>query len=295
MDNFRGAGLMTLAMLSFAIEDMLIKFLAGALPVGQILALLGTGGACLIAITLLIQGETLFPTALRSKPVLIRNFGEVIGTVGFVSALVLIPLSTLAAILQTTPLIVTLGAALFLGHSVGWRRWSAILIGFFGVLLIIRPSADGFDWNVLLALLGVLGLAIRDLATRASTPDMSALQLSLIAMTLIVPTGLFLAWVFETPLVTPSLRDWGIIAIASVVGAFSYRFIVMAMRVGEISFVTPFRYTRMIFLLIIAVVVFDETPDMLTLIGAAIIVGSGLYALWREHSAHKKAQALTGS
>ena len=284
MDNLRGAGLMTLAMLSFAIEDMLIKFLAGALPVGQILALLGAGGASLIAATLLYQGKTLFPRdELLSRPVMIRNFGEVIGTVGFVSALVLIPLSTLAAILQTTPLLVTLGAALFLGHAVGWRRWSAILIGFIGVLLIIRPTTQGFDWQVLLALLGVLGLAIRDLATRASPPNMSALQLSLIAMTLIVPTGLALAFAFGTPLVMPSPRDWGIIAIASMVGAFSYRFIVMAMRVGEISFVTPFRYTRMIFLLIIAIVVFDETPDALTLIGAAIIVISGLYALWREH------------
>ena len=287
MDNFRGAGLMTLAMLCFAIEDMLIKFLAGELPVGQILALLGAGGASLIAITLLLQGQTLFPREILTKPVLIRNFGEVIGTVGFVSALVLIPLSTLAAILQTTPLIVTLGAALFLAHPVGWRRWSAILIGFFGVLLIIRPTTEGFDWNVLLALLGVLGLAIRDLATRASTPDMSALQLSLIAMTLIIPTGLALAWGFGTPLIAPSLRDWGIIAIASVVGAFSYRFIVMAMRVGDISFVTPFRYTRMIFLLIIAVVVFDETPDTLTLVGAAIIIASGLYALLRERSLQK--------
>ncbi|MEO9824321.1 MAG: DMT family transporter [Paracoccaceae bacterium] len=287
MDNFRGAGLMTLAMLCFAIEDMLIKFLAGVLPVGQILALLGAGGGSLIATTLLIQGKTLFPRELLTKPVMIRNFGEVIGTVGFVSALVLIPLSTLAAILQTTPLIVTLGAALFLGHHVGWRRWSAILIGFIGVLLIIRPTSEGFDWQVMLAILGVLGLAIRDLATRASTPDMSALQLSLIAMTLIIPTGLALTWAFDTPLAMPTPREWGIIAIASVVGAFSYRFIVMAMRVGEISFVTPFRYTRMIFLLIIAVFVFDESPDALTLIGAAIIIGSGLYALIREHSLQK--------
>ena len=295
MDNLRGAGLMTLAMLCFAIEDMLIKFLAGALPVGQILALLGTGGASLVATTLLFQRKALFPHELLSRPVMIRNFGEVIGTVGFVSALVLIPLSTLAAILQTTPLIVTLGAALFLGHSVGWRRWSAILIGFLGVLLIIRPTAEGFDWQVLLALLGVGGLAIRDLATRVSPPAMSALQLSLIAMTLIIPTGLILAFVFDTPLVMPSTREWGIIAIASVVGAFSYRFIVMAMRVGEIAFVTPFRYTRMIFLLVIAVFVFGESPDALTLIGAAIIISSGLYAFWREHQSQKTAQAIISS
>jgi drug/metabolite transporter (DMT)-like permease len=290
MDNIRGAGLMTLAMLAFATEDMLIKFLAGALPVGQILALLGAGGGSLIAATLLIQRETLFPRALLSPAVMIRNFAEVIGTVGFVSALVLIPLSTLAAILQTTPLLVTLGAALLLGHNVGWRRWSAIIIGFLGVLLIIRPTAQGFDWQVLLAILGVIGLAVRDLATRVSPPDMSALQLSLIAMALIVPTGLLLAFAFGTPLVMPTLREWGIIAMASGVGAFSYRFIVMAMRVGEISFVTPFRYTRMIFLLIIAVFVFDETPDALTLIGAAIIVGSGLYALWRERQLIKTAR-----
>ena len=282
MDNLRGAGLMTLAMLCFAIEDMMIKFLADALPVGQILTMLSIGGASLIAATLLVKRQTLFPGDILTRPVIIRNVGEIIGTVGFVSALVLIPLSTLAAILQTTPLLVTLGAALFLGATVGWRRWLAILIGLVGVLIIIRPTSEGFDWLVMLAVLGVVGLAIRDLATRASTPNMSALQLSLVAMMLIIPTGILLAWFFGTPFVAPTLPQWAIIAAASVVGAFSYRFIVTAMRVGEISFVTPFRYTRMIFLLVIAVFVFDETPDAFTLLGATIIIASGLYALWRE-------------
>lgn len=208
MDNLRGAGLMTLAMLCFAIEDMMIKFLADALPVGQILTMLSIGGASLIAATLLVKRQTLFPGDILTRPVIIRNVGEIIGTVGFVSALVLIPLSTLAAILQTTPLLVTLGAALFLGATVGWRRWLAILIGLVGVLIIIRPTSEGFDWLVMLAVLGVVGLAIRDLATRASTPNMSALQLSLVAMMLIIPTGILLAWFFGTPFVAPTLPQW---------------------------------------------------------------------------------------
>ena len=281
-DNLRGAGLMVLAMLCFAIEDMFIKFLGGAIPVGQLLALLGAGGALIMAAACLVQRQPLVSAALLQRPVLIRNAGELIGTLGFVTALTLIPLATASAILQTTPLMVTLGAALFLGEQVGWRRWAAISIGLIGVLLILRPGMEGFDWNVLFAVQGMLGLSLRDLATRRAPATLSALQLSLVAFALLIPAGIAMMWVQDAAYVTPDTREWGLLAIAALIGAFSYRFIVSAMRVGEVSFVTPFRYTRMVFALVIGIVVFAELPDALTLIGVAIIIGSGLYALWRE-------------
>lgn len=280
--NLRGAGLMVMAMLCFAIEDMFIKFLGGAIPVGQLIALLGAGGALLMAGACAYQREALFSRDLLSGPVIIRNAGEVFGTLGFVTALVLVPLATASAILQTTPLMVTLGAALFLGEAVGWRRWLAICVGLFGVLLIVRPGMEGFDWNVLFAVQGMIGLSIRDLATRRVPATLSALQLSLTAFALLVPTGAAVMWATGTTYATPDPREWGILAIAALIGAFSYRFIVMAMRLGEVSFVTPFRYSRMVFALIIGLVVFAEVPDALTLVGVVIVIASGLFTLWRE-------------
>ena len=282
MDNLRGAAIMVLAMLGFAIEDMFIKMLAGAVPVGQILMLLGTGGSLIFAVIVRLQGRALFERAMWSGPVLTRAAGEIIGTVGFVNAIVFTTLSSASAILQATPLVVTLGAAVFLSEPVGWRRWSAILIGFFGVLMIVRPGLAGFTPLSLFAVLGVLGLAVRDLATRKTTKSLSTMQLSFLGFLAIVPAGAGLI-AFGPDVLTPmSLRSLGIMSIALVIGVVAYYGIVAAMRVGDISFVTPFRYTRLIFALILGASIFGDRPDKWTLIGAAIIVASGIYTVWRE-------------
>jgi len=290
--NLKGAGLMVLAMFCFAVEDMFIKMLGGAIPVGQLLMLLGAGGAILMVLACLASGIAPVSRDLLHPAVILRNAGELIGTLGFVTALTLIPLATASAILQTTPLMVTLGAALFLGEAVGWRRWTAIVVGLAGVLLVLRPGLDGFDWNALFAVQGMIGLSIRDLATRRVPRTLSALQLSFIAFALIIPAGAALQWAQGAALTPMSGPEWGWIAAAAAIGAFSYHFIVSAMRLGEVSFVTPFRYSRMIFALAIGMLVFAEFPDMLTLLGVAIIIGSGLYTLWREQV--RKTGALPG-
>lgn len=282
MDNLRGALLMTLAMLGFAFEDMLIKLMAGALPTWQIIASLGAGGALVFGILTRARGQRLFSAMVLHPAVLLRNFGELVGTLGFVTAIVLIPLSTASTILQATPLAVTLGAALFLKEPVGWRRWSAILVGFAGVMLVLRPGGVDFEPASLFAVQGVIGLTIRDLATRRAPVVASSLQLTFLAFLTLIPTALVLAAFVGTPAVMPGARDWGVLAGAIVLGSLAYYAIVAAMRVGEVSFVTPFRYSRILFALAIGVLVFGERPDRLTLIGATVIVGSGLYTLWRE-------------
>ncbi len=282
MDNLRGAAWMTAAMLIFAIEDMFIKLLADALPTWQIILILGIGGLFPFAIALRVQRQPLFDRAALSPAVMMRNIGEILGTLGFVTALSLIPISTASAVLQATPLAVTLGAALFLSEKVGWRRWSAILVGFVGVLLIIRPGMEGFDIYSLFALQGVVGLAIRDLATRRIPKTVSTSQLGVWAFMSLIPAALLLGLVLDTPPVRPSVRDWSYIAIIVPLGVMAYYAIVEAMRVGEVSFVTPFRYSRILFALVIGMVVFAERPDALMLIGAALVVASGLFTLWRE-------------
>lgn len=284
MDNYRGAALMAFAMLGFAIEDMLIKLMAAALPVGQIIGMLGLSSTVLIAGILKLQGQPLFTRAMLSPQIALRAIGELVGTLGFVTAIALTPLSSASAILQATPLFVTLGAALFLNESVGWRRWSAILVGFCGVLLIIRPGLEGFDWRSLFAVQGVIGLGIRDLATRRIPKETTSMQLSFLAFLVLIPAATLLMWINGTPLVALSAPNWIYLTFALLIGIIAYYGIVAAMRVGEVSFVTPFRYSRIIFALVVGFFVFGERPDIPTLLGAGIIVSSGLYTLWRERN-----------
>ncbi|WP_300030874.1 DMT family transporter [uncultured Roseobacter sp.] len=284
MDNLRGAALMVLAMFGFALEDMLIKFMAVSLPVGQIIGMLGLGSSVLIGTLLMVRGEALFDRAMLTPAIAIRAIGELIGTLGFVTAIALTPLSSASAILQATPLVVTLGAAVFLQEAVGWRRWSAILVGFLGVLLIIRPGTEGFSWLSLFALQGVFGLALRDLATRRVPPHTSTLQLSFLGFLVLIPAAVIMLLVAGTEIRAPSSADWLWYACALLIGIVAYYTIIAAMRVGEVSFVTPFRYSRILFALVIGVGVFSEEPDTLTLLGATIIVCSGLYTLWRERN-----------
>lgn len=281
-DNLRGALLMTLAMAGFALEDMFIKLLSGTIPVGQILVLLGASGAMVFALIARAKHQPLFSADMASRAMIIRNIGEVVGTVGFVLGFVLASLSTASAILQATPLVVTLGAALFLGAQVGWRRWLAILVGLFGVLLIVRPGMAGFEPASILAVIGVLGLATRDLATRAAPKHISGFQMSAWAFGLMAPTGVIMMWVMGSTPVMPNGLQMVLLLCTLVVGVVAYYMVVAAMRVGDIPVVTPFRYTRMVFALIVALTVFGERPDALTYIGAAIIVAAGLFTLWRE-------------
>jgi drug/metabolite transporter (DMT)-like permease len=218
------------------------------------------------------------------RPVMLRNAAEVLATVSFVFALSLIPLSTLSAVIQANPLLVTLGAALFLGEKVGWRRWLAIFIGLFGVLLIVQPGASGFDPNIWIAVAAAIGLSLRDLATRpvpreVPTPLLASYSFAAVSLAGLGVMALTEGWVTPTPAMAV------IIPGGVLLGMVAYFAITAAMRVGEISVVTPMRYTRLVFAFVIALVVFDERLDTLTLVGVAIVVATGLYSLWRERRA----------
>lgn len=292
MDNLRGATIMVLAMLGFAIEDAFIKMMGNALPVGQILVMLGIGGSAVFALVVLAQKRALFERDMLAAPVLTRAIGEIIGTMCFISAIVFTPLSTASAILQATPLVVTLGAALFLGEAVGWRRWAAILVGFIGVLMIIRPGMSGFSPLSLFAVGGVLGLALRDISTRKVSKSLSSMQLSFLGFLVLIPAGFMLLGITGKSLVPLDTRLWLLITASIAIGVFAYYGIVAAMRVGEVSFVTPFRYSRLIFAMIIGISFFGERPDTLTILGGIVIVASGIYTVLRERKHRLKPVAV---
>ncbi len=282
MENLRGAALMTVAMAGFAIEDSLIKILSTLLPTWQIILLLGLGGTILFGTLTRARGQALWSRHMLTLPVLLRNMGEIIGILGFITALSRTELSSASAILQASPLTVTLGAALFLREPVGWRRWSAIFVGFLGVMLIVRPGLSGFDGNALYAVIGVFGLAMRDVATRRIPAALSALQLSFLGLISAIPAALILSALSPASWAPMPGWAWGLMLACVAIGGIAYATLTQASRLGEIAFVTPFRYTRMVFALAAGFLVFGERPDTLMLVGTAIIITSGLYTLWRE-------------
>ncbi len=289
MENLRGSLLMVASMLAFALEDMFIKSLSETLSTGQILLSIGGPGALIFAIATMASGRSLRDRALYTVPVLLRSFSELATAILYITALAFIPLAQASAIQQATPLAVTMGAALYLKEQVGWRRWSAIAVGFVGVLIVVRPGAD-FSVLALLAVFSVFWLAVRDVITRRVPASVSSLQLATFGFAAIVPAGLIMLAVMPAPLKAPDLGEWLGITGAVMSGVFGYYMLIGAVRTGEMSVVTPFRYTRLIFALILGWIAFGEAPDGATLIGGAVIVGSGLYMLWRQALVSRRAR-----
>lgn len=280
-DTLRGSLFMALAMALFALEDMIIKTVAGAMPTGEVLIVFGFGGMILFALVARARGERLWHPGFCTRPLLWRFVAEVSGRLFFTLAIVLAPLSLASAILQATPLVVTAGAVVFFGERVGWRRWVAIAVGFLGVLMILRPGMSGFEATSLLAVAGMLGFAGRDLATRAAPPVLSNMQLGVYGFFVLIPTG-FALLIYSGEAVSfdpgASIQILGSI----VFGVIAYNALTIAMRTGDVSVVTPFRYTRLIFALILGIFVFGERPDLMTLMGGVLIVVSGGYTLLRN-------------
>jgi drug/metabolite transporter (DMT)-like permease len=280
-DNLRGSLLMTAAMAGFALEDMFIKAASKAMPLGQILLIMGIVGVITFGTMARLRGEAVVPAAFFGRVMLIRSGFEVVGRLFYGLSIALTALSTTSAILQATPLVVVAAAAMIFGEKVGWQRWLAVIIGFAGVLIILRPGMAGFSPLSLLAVVGLLGFAGRDLATRAAPKVLSNRQLGILGFAVLGVAGaILLGWSGGADV--PDLRGFGLLAGASVFGIFGYHALTGAMRTGEVSVVTPFRYTRLVFAMILAIVIFGERPDLETWVGATLVVVSGIYTLMRS-------------
>lgn len=279
--NSQAILLMVAAMAVFAISDAAIKGASSTLPMGQIFTLVSLGSLFVFLPVLQRRGERLFSADVWNRAVVIRTLGEVFGSAGYIMALTLVPLTTASALMQAQPLALTFSAWLFLSERVGWRRWMAVGVGCIGVLIILRPGYEGFDANALWLLLGIAGLTARDLGTRMLPPHISTPFVATWALLLGTVLGLFLtmmtgAWVM------PSGQTWLLLAGASAAVCVAFVVITLSLRLGEMSAIAPFRYTRIVFATLLAIAFFGEWPDAATWIGTAIIIGSGLYAFWRE-------------
>lgn len=289
-DNLKGALLMSLAMASFNFNDAMIKLVTGDLTTGQIMFIRGVMTSALILVVAWRMGALRPARQLLDRWMALRTAGEIVGTVTYVHALSMIPLPNAAAILQALPLAVTMGAALFLGEKVGWRRWLAILVGFLGVMIIIRPGAEGFSSASLLVVGAVIGAATRDLATKKIDPAVPSLMISLIAAISITVAGALMIGATGTwkPV---SNHNFLILAFGSVMLFAGYQTIIMAMRTGEISFIAPFRYTSLIWAIGLGIVLIGEMPDRWMLWGSAVVVVAGLYAFYRETVTQRRRMA----
>lgn len=287
MQNIRGIIFVTFSMAAFAAEDAFIKSMSRGIPVSEVLLFLGAGGMIAFALMTYMRRGTLAPLVhrdMRSPIMLWRNASEAVAAMFFITALSLVPLSTVAAVFQATPLAITAGAALFLGEQVGWRRWSAIGMGFVGVLIIIRPGSDTFQLAALLPLGAVITIAVRDLLTRQMDRSIPSVSVAFYGFASVIPAGLLLAPVND-PFVMPQGVEWGFILGAVICGVSGYYAIVQAMRIAETAIIMPFRYMRLIFSMILGMLIFAERPDSWTYLGAAIVIGTGVYMFLREQKA----------
>ena len=276
--NRRGAVFMVLSMAGFAVEDSLLKIAAVSLPPGQVLITFGVLGTMTFAALALMAGEAPLTRAMLGRPMILRSLSEVTGRLFYMLAIALTPLSTASAILQATPLVVMVGAAMLFGERIGPRRWLAVALGFGGVLLILRPGTEGFGALSLLAIMAMLGFAGRDLATRAAPVSLSFRQLGVVGFSMLIVAGLIVL-PFGGPMAAPDGATWAGLLAAAAAGVCAYTFLTVAMRTGEVGAVTPFRYTRLIFAMVAGVAIFGETPDRWTIIGSAVIILAGIAAL----------------
>jgi drug/metabolite transporter (DMT)-like permease len=279
-ENLRGAIYMVLAMLAFVLNDTLMKQVSSDIDLFQAVFLRGILATTILAfLTWRNRGFG----AARLKPnrfLVYRTLGEVGAMVFFLTALFNMELANATAILQAMPLVVTLGAALVLRETVGWRRYSAIAIGLCGVLIIIRPGGDGFNIYSLSALAAVFFLVLRDLATRGIPRDVSSNFISLVSAIAVMALGgivtLFGDWQPVSVLTLLKLSGSALLLMAG------YFWSIQAMRFGEVSFTSPFRYTSLIWSILMGYLAFGDTPDLPMIIGSIIVVASGLFTLYRE-------------
>lgn len=282
MNNLRASLMMIASMAAFAVEDALIKYLSATLSPGQIMVVVGIGGALIFAALAWRRRIPVFHRGFLDAAVVLRNLAEMCAAIGIVLSLVLVPLATVTAIMQATPIIVTLGAAAFLGERVGWRRWSAIAVGLAGVALILRPWHATFDPAALLTVAAVVAIAARDIATRRVAAQVQSLQLSCWGFAMVVPGGLILMLAGTGTMVMPGPMQVVGLAGCVLAGVLGYAALVAATRGGQLAVTMPFRYSRLVFATAIGMAFFGERPDGWTLAGAVLVVGAGLYTFWRE-------------
>jgi drug/metabolite transporter (DMT)-like permease len=280
-DNARGVAIMCVAMLAFVINDTAVKAVTARVPLYEVIALRGLFSVAMLVVLGRSTGLLRWHLPMRDRYLVgLRMVAEVAASLLFLAALVQMPLANLSAIMQFTPLAVTLTAAVVFRHQIGWRRISAILLGLLGVMLIVRPGPDGFDIWALAGLASVGFVVVRDLSSSRISSAVSSITVSVWSALAVAVVGAIGATWQGWQAIQP--HDWGLILFSAVFLVIGYITAVGSMRVGEIAIVAPFRYTALLWAIVAGWLLFGTLPDRLTVLGSALVVGTGVYTFWRE-------------
>ncbi len=290
--NVLGIAAMVAAMLGFVSNDALVKLASESMPLGETLFIRGFSSTAIVVALWIALRPRPKPADFKNRALLLRTFGDVAATFVYLTALTQLPIANATIVLQVVPLVVTLAGALLFREHVGWRRWTAIFVGLAGVIIVIRPGLSGFNAYSLLALAAVFLVALRDVATRgvpATIPSVAIVAAAVVANFAAAGVlGLTEDWVWPHGDAIWLALGSGIAIVAA------YWLIVIALRVGHLSVTAPFRYTVVVWAVLYGIVVWDDRLDALTIVGAVLIVGSGVFTLYRERKlalARKRAGA----
>ena len=281
--NMTGALFMSISMAGYVTNDLFMKLIGSELGLAQTIFIRGVYCSIFIFILYISKNEKNIKECFYNFPIITaRSSLELFATIFFLIALINMSFANVNAILQTLPLVITITACILLKETIRYKRALAIILGFLGVLLIIKPGTNNFNNYSILAILAVLSVTFRDILTRKIPKNLPALFLSLVTSIMVtLSTGFYLMFFkIWSPIDIYILCNLGLAAIFLMIGYF---FSVEAMRFGDVSFVSPFRYTLIIWAMLIGYFFFKEKIDLLSLIGIFFIIFSGLFVLYREN------------
>lgn len=282
----RGGAAMALAMLAFITNDTLVKFIGKGVPLGEILLVRGVFAALVIGLIAWFNGGFRHLRRTLTLAVAVRTLADVATTFLFLNALLHMPIANVTAIVQAVPFTIVVLSALFLGERVGVRRISAVIAGFLGVLLVVKPASSDFNAYALYALAAMFSVSLRDIVTRRIPSDVPAVLIAFSNASAIAAFGAFYA-AFEgiEPL---TAFETGVLMACALLLAAAYTFMVLAVRLADVSLTAPFRYTIILWSLLAGYLVFGDVPDPIAFLGIALIAGSGLYTLVRERQLRRR-------
>ena len=277
------------AMACFVVNDALIKYASQNMPAAQLIFLRGLVASILVLAVARAMGVTLRVREIARGWVAARAIVDTVATMLYLVSLFHLPIANATAINMTSPLFITVLAALLIGEHVGAPRWLAVGVGFLGVLLIIQPQAEGFNLYALVCLFATVLMAVRDLVMQRVHPGVPSIlvTLSTTITVMFLAGGLSLieGW---RPF---SAFQMGLLAVAAVFLAAGYYLIVSSTRRGDLSLIAPFRYSALLFAMIAGFVAWGDTPNALAWCGIALLIGSGIYVL----RASRRASAATAA
>jgi len=271
---------MTAGMFGYVINDAFIKRAAEDLPLFQAVFLRGLVAVTLLATIVRVQRASAPLSAYLERPLLLRMSMEAIGTVVYLIALTQVPIAGLTAVLQLLPILVTFAAARLMREKVSAHRVAALIAGFIGVLFIIQPGTDDFSPWFIGGFVTVGIILVRELATRKVSAAVSgpaaALGTAVTIATLGAVITLFVGWE------RPNAATLALLAAGACFLSLGYVSSVNSMRIGDVSFTAPFRYTILVFAILMQIILFRDVPDAMTFVGSAIVAAAGLYTLANE-------------